>query len=116
MLSDSPFTQLKEAFVGAVVGFMVPTIASYAIPSVYVSWKETPKRENENPLSIETAAWIGFGAGAITGFVASGFLRERYPWLPLVALGTNLASGVYEYGRTLYGEAERRVIAKSAQS
>lgn len=109
MLASSPFTELKEASTGAIVGFATPVVLAYALPSLYAWGKKIPKQDTHESVSIKAAGTGGFLVGLGAGLVTNEYLRERLPWLTLAVLGTNLASGFYEYGKTLYEDAEHRV-------
>ncbi len=90
-------------------------ILPYVVPSVRRSVREY-KRDVKFPLW--TVKDTGVAAGFVTGFVADmgqiigyGYVVSKgHPEVLLIPVVTNVASGVYETGRSLYRDAKQKVL------
>jgi hypothetical protein len=108
MLNDSPFTEVKMVGVGGISGVLVAMVAPLVAPSAYVFLKKADAKVYTS--SEMTFGIVGMVAGAAGSYMVIASIVDAAPAVPLVVLGTNLASGLYEYGRTLYSNAHTRIL------
>jgi hypothetical protein len=112
-------SKLKQTGENFLVAAGAVSICPYILPTTIRRIKDSKSSSNED-IQFDATDHIGYSTGFLSGMALdfaqiigySYAMEHNHPEALLIPVVTNVASGVYEVGRSMYKNARQRVLEK----